>query len=171
MLWFCAAYRWRQLYQHFRLVKNIPSALMILIYSLETPPPHAAAAAASFLTLINTLFQSLTLKSGGEKAPRSVRPFWMDTYRKIFAFADFSVSLFWTRKGISYDSFINTPNSVRILYSTSANGIGCSGWWCSVPLYSHVDICVWRSRKSDQRWSVASKSTLMIFSNAVWIWS
>ena len=87
---------------------------MILVYSFG-PPPRAATA-ASFLTLINTLFQSLTLKSSGE---RSVRPFWMDTYQKIFACADFSVSFFWTRKGISHNSFMNTPSSVRILYSAS----------------------------------------------------
>jgi hypothetical protein len=87
------------------------SALMILVYSFGPPaqPP---------LTLINT-FHSLTLKSSGEKASRSDMPFWVDTYQKIFVCADFSVSFFWTCKGISRKSFMNTPNWVRILYSTS----------------------------------------------------
>ena len=110
MLWFCAAFRWRHVSNSctniFAKWKMHHQHWWFWSIHLDNPP---RCPRWEFPYSIDTLFQSLTLKSSGEKESRSVRALWMDTYQKIFACADFSVSFFWRRKGISHNNLSNWP--------------------------------------------------------------
>jgi hypothetical protein len=69
------------------------------------------------------------------------------------------------------------PNSLKILYETSLQSETYSVLksiyrQCTAPLYAHILLIIlWHTEYMIACWSVMSKSTLMILSNFVYVWS